>query len=133
VKAQARLWLPVVVYMAAIFSLSSISQPPPLPSGLLFSDTSLHAALYAGLAAVMMRACAGGTWHGVSSRRGIWSTTGATLYGVTDEFHQLLVPGRTFDVVDMAADGIGAVIAVVVILAWGIIRRHVVRKPARRA
>ncbi|CAG7622450.1 VanZ family protein [Paenibacillus allorhizosphaerae] len=33
------------------------------------------------------------------------------LYGVTDEFHQSFVPGRTPDVMDIRNDGIGAALA----------------------
>lgn len=33
------------------------------------------------------------------------------LYGVTDEFHQSFVPGRTPDVKDLRNDGIGAALA----------------------
>jgi len=119
--------------MAAIFSISSLSQPPQLPSEIPFVDKTVHAVLYGGLAAVMLRALAAGLWVGVTVARGAWSAIGATLYGITDEIHQRFVPGRMYDVVDMVADAIGAVIAVVVILAWGIIWRHAVRKPARRA
>ena len=34
----------------------------------------------------------------------------SSLYGVSDEYHQLFVPGRTFDVFDMLADAIGSVV-----------------------
>ena len=32
----------------------------------------------------------------------------ASLYGISDEVHQLFVPGRTFSIQDMMADGLGA-------------------------
>ena len=32
----------------------------------------------------------------------------ATVYGISDEFHQWFVPGRTADVHDVMADAIGA-------------------------
>lgn len=119
--------------MASIFSLSSISQPPPLPSAWLITDKTVHAALYGGLSLVMLRALSGGLWRGVTIARGFWSAIGATMYGISDEIHQRFTPGRMYDVADMVADGIGAAVAVVVILAWGIIRRHVVRQSAGRA
>jgi len=37
------------------------------------------------------------------------------LYGVTDEFHQSFVPGRTPDVLDLRNDTIGAAIAMLVV------------------
>ena len=38
-----------------------------------------------------------------------------TLYGVSDEFHQSFVPGRTASIWDLAADSIGVAIAQTVI------------------
>ena len=45
-----------------------------------------------------------------------------TLYGVTDEVHQMFVPGRSTDAYDVAADAAGAVVGLVGCWAWGIIR-----------
>ncbi len=36
------------------------------------------------------------------------------FYGLSDEIHQLYVPGREFSIVDLYADGIGAVMGVFV-------------------
>jgi len=55
--SRRRLWLPVALYMAFIFGLSSISETPDLPGG---SDKGLHAVLYAGLGGLLVRALAGG-------------------------------------------------------------------------
>ena len=43
-----------------------------------------------------------------------------TFYGITDEIHQYFVPSRTFDVLDMAADATGAVLAqaFLMLVAW---------------
>ncbi len=43
-----------------------------------------------------------------------------TLYGISDEIHQYYVPNRTFDVLDMAADSTGAIIAqaFLMLVAW---------------
>lgn len=38
-------------------------------------------------------------------------------YGVSDEFHQHFVPGRSVDALDVLADGTGALL-VVAFLAW---------------
>jgi VanZ family protein len=38
-----------------------------------------------------------------------------TLYGVVDELHQGLVPGRTFDLKDLAADVTGGIVACLLI------------------
>jgi VanZ family protein len=44
----------------------------------------------------------------------------SAAYGATDEFHQRFVPGRTADLLDLAADTAGAAAAVAVV--WLIAR-----------
>lgn len=106
--------------MAAIFVGSSLPNVPSPPGGL--TDKDVHVALYAGLAAVLLRALAGGSWRRLTLRRALEAAAVAALYGVFDEFHQRLVPGRSFETMDMAADAAGAALASVVLWTWGIIR-----------
>ena len=114
------LWLPVIGYMTAIFVVSGLSDPPA-PSNV--PDVSLHEAAYFGLAIVMIRAVAGGTWHGVTLRTLVLAWALATAYGATDEWHQSFVPNRHAELRDLRADAIGAFAAAIVVGAWGIIRR----------
>ena len=113
------LWTPVAVYMAALFYASSLTSIPG-PVDAWFSDTVLHASAYAGLACVSLRALARGRWAGVTmgTLAGAWLI--ATLYGVTDEAHQMFVPGRTAELRDLFNDGLGALAAVAAAGAWGI-------------
>lgn len=114
--ARTRLWLPVAAYMAAIFVLSSLSQPPDLPDGV--SDKSGHVLLYFGLAALLVRALAGGWGQPVSLAVAGAAALGATLYGVSDELHQHFVPSRHMEAADVLADTIGAVLAAGLLYAW---------------
>ena len=116
----AWLWLPVFVYMAAIF-LASATPDPPVPSDV--SDVSLHEAAYFGLTVLLVRALSGGTWRGVTLKVLIAAWVLAVAYGVTDEWHQSFVPNRHAEFRDLVSDAIGAFAATVVIGAWGIIRR----------
>lgn len=47
-----------------------------------------------------------------------WSILAAAAYSLTDEFHQLFVPGRGASLVDCAIDTIGAAIAMLLIYAY---------------
>ena len=114
------LWLPVLVYMAGIFSASAMSNPP-MPEDV--PDVSLHGLAYFGLSALLIRAFAHGRWSGVTRRALVLGFVVAVIYGVTDEGHQIFVPGRHADVRDLQADAIGAAIAAAAVWAWGIIRR----------
>jgi VanZ family protein len=106
--------------MAAIFAGSSLPHVPRPPAG--FTDKDVHLVIYAGLAAVLVRALAGGSWRGLTLRRALGAAIIATMYGVLDEFHQRLVPGRSFEIMDMAADAAGAALAAGALWTWGIIR-----------
>lgn len=46
------------------------------------------------------------------------------LYGVSDEFHQGFVPGRSVSAVDLLADVLGAALAVTLWLAFDAIRKQ---------
>ena len=116
----ARLWLPVVAYMAGIFIASSLSDPP-VPQDV--PDVSLHEAAYFGLTLLTIRALAGGRWSGVTLRTLVLAGVIATAYGVTDEWHQSFVPYRHAELKDLRADAIGALAAAIGVGAWGIIRR----------
>ncbi len=112
------LWLPVAVYMAAIFVASSL-EAVPLPEAV--SDKTSHAVAYFGLAAVTARAVGGGLPPRLGAGGAIATLLIAVGYGVTDELHQSFVPGRFADVFDVLADAAGALAATGLAWAWGII------------
>lgn len=112
------LWGPVVGVMAAIFFVSSLSDPP-LPGDI--SDKSGHLIAYAGLGLMVVRAVAGGLPRRITGRIAAIAIAITVGHGMGDEFHQWFVPGRSADVLDLAADGAGALLATIACWAWGII------------
>jgi VanZ family protein len=107
--------------MAMIFALSSLSTLPSPPGGLSYYHA--HLAAYAGLAVLTTRALGKGL-HGITWRMVIGAIVISTLYGVSDECHQLFVPGRDFDLLDLAADAAGSIAGASGVRAWSIIRRR---------
>ncbi len=107
--------------MLVIFAGSSMSALPDIPGG--FSDKTAHFTEYAVFGLLLARALAGPRWLSITLPFVLGAVAIAGLYGVSDEFHQLLVPGRDFDVKDMVADALGACASVGALWAWGIIRR----------
>jgi VanZ family protein len=97
------LWLPVVIWAALIFALSSI---PSLSSGLGTWDTILrkiaHAAEYAILGALLLRALGN---EAASLAAGI-------AYAISDEIHQHFVPGRNGAAVDVVIDAVGVAVGI---------------------
>ena len=117
--AWITLWGPVIAYMATVFGLSSLSTLPAPPAGLSFYD--VHVVTYAGLGALTARATGKG-FRDVSWRAVLAAIVISTVYGVSDEYHQLFVPGRSFDVLDMVADAIGSAAGASAVGAWSRIR-----------
>ena len=120
-SAWVGLWIPVLAYMAMLFGFSSLSTLPSPPERFSFYD--VHIAAYAGLAALTTRAVGKGL-RDVSARAVLAAIVISSLYGVSDEYHQLFVPGRSFDLLDMLADAIGSIVGASAVGAWSIIRRR---------
>ena len=116
------LWLPVAALATLIFVLSSFPYLPSPPGQ--YSDKWEHMAMYGLLSTLIVRALAGGRWIGVRAAVFVGAVVLATLYGVSDEWHQSFVPGRTADAYDVMADAAGATLAAGLLLAWAIIRRR---------
>ena len=112
-------WAPVVIYMAAIFFVSADSSPPA-PSSI--SDKWLHLFAYALLGLLVCRALAGGLPRRVTKRTAVTTLIVSIAYGVSDELHQTFVPGRSPELLDVAADAAGVSLGLIGCWAWGIIR-----------
>jgi VanZ family protein len=98
-------WLPVVVWAAVIFALSSV---PSLSTGLGTWDTVLrkgaHVTEYAILGALLYRAL----------KREVPALAAGIAYAATDELHQHFVRGRHASPVDVAIDALGVTLGMLV-------------------
>jgi VanZ family protein len=108
------LWLPAVVYMAAIFYFSAQSNPLPEVTTHVW-DKLLHTIEYAGLSVLLCRALVGeGADPTVAVALAILL---AGVYGATDEYHQSFVQLRTADLQDWIVDIIGASLGAITYVA----------------
>jgi VanZ family protein len=109
-----RAWGLAVAWAVLIFVLSSIPGEALAPVQLFVGvDKAAHASVYAVLGACVLLA-ARRTWN-LSSRTGVLLAAAlAAGYGITDELHQLFVPGRSADGLDVVADGLGALLGAIV-------------------
>jgi VanZ family protein len=107
-----------VLLMGAVFFASGRSEvAAPQVSGI---DKVGHFVVYAWLGVLLVRIPA------VASLRpfGVWSAVViASLYGLTDEFHQSFTPGRSVELADWITDTVGALTAVIVYTRWHGLRR----------
>jgi VanZ family protein len=115
------LWVPVAIYMAAIF-YGSLMATVPGPVGSWFSDTFLHAGGYFGLALLTLRAVARDRWDGVSAGAMLTAFAISMLHGAAVEWLQMYVPTRMAEWRDLVNDAIGAGLALGAAKAWGIMR-----------
>ena len=115
-------WIPALIQMGLIFGLSSIPGKN-LPQFFPFADKFEHMIAYSILGALL--ACRPGFAEVFQSRKpSKWTSGGflfpmlGILYGISDEIHQLFVPGRMFGIDDMAADGVGIVLGFYLLRTW---------------
>lgn len=105
------LWGPVLLWAGVIYYWSSVPY-------LRITDTwwdwvlrkMAHMVEFGVLARLLARALSGSTpwgWKKIF----VGSLAGAALYAVSDEVHQIFVPGRHFGVLDIGIDILGAWVA----------------------
>lgn len=111
-----------LVWMALIFYLSA--QPSlGLPGLFEGQDKVMHFVTYGVLGFLVARGI--GPVRGEFSWRRMFAAIAFTVaYGISDEFHQSFVPGRSPSVFDLLADALGALAG-----AW--FARHLGEMPAR--
>lgn len=108
---KPRYYILTALYCAAIFYLSSKSKPIPMEMPFPGADKLAHFVLFGGLCAIVSIGILRSGKPRSLAFRLIVPIVFTCLYGLTDEFHQLYVPQRSFDPADLAADAAGAVVA----------------------
>ena len=106
--------------MATIFAISSMSKAP-IPEGM--TDHQGHNIGYALLAVFMLLGLADARWKGVTIGSSLSAIVLSTVYGLTDEWHQSFVPGRSPAWDDVAADFAGALAGAALVLILHIINK----------
>jgi VanZ family protein len=103
-SGRLRRWTWVMLVAATIFLASSRSvvATPGLPGP---EDKYAHFLVYGLLGTLLCRLGCG--W-----RAAIWAVVAASLYGMSDEWHQTFVAGRDASLDDWIADTLGALLAV---------------------
>jgi VanZ family protein len=98
-------WIWPVALAAVIFAWSSRSRVPDVGSWIPHFDKVVHFSVYGCLGVLVCRTGRGGRWA-------LLAALLTSLYGVSDEWHQSFVPGRSAEVADWVADTLGAIVAI---------------------
>lgn len=109
-------WAPPLLYMALIFAISSLEQPPlPMPKFEWLTIDKIYHFIEYGILSVLLTIAfvnASPKWF-PESRIWVAAALISILYGASDEIHQMFVPGRFATIADWVSDVIGSIAGVV--------------------
>ena len=108
-------WALVVAWMAVVFFFSSLSH---LGLAAQTPDWISHPVEYGIGAVLVCRALEGGRRRPLTASTALTAIVLTTAYGVTDEYHQSFVPGRTSDPMDVVKDLAGAAAGSLLYRQW---------------
>ncbi len=112
-KTENRLnWATVVAWMGVIFYLSSM---PGSKVKTNIPDYVPHFIEYAVLGYLVFRALTGHKKEPPGPLKAGWAITLCIIYAVSDELHQLFIPGRYADPKDLAVDAVGVMLIVLLV------------------
>jgi len=109
-KSKIKCWIPAILYMAFLFYLSSRPAPEELKWIPIIAKLKLvHIIEYGILYFLVWYAAMKTTSY---NKLEVFSLAlmFVILYGLTDEFHQIFVVGRTARFEDVVADGVGGIL-----------------------
>lgn len=106
-RSKIFIWGPVILIMLLIFYFSSLPQRD-IPLVFSYQDIFFHLAVYAALGFFLNRALRANSPNLSRVKLIILTAFLGLLYGVSDEMHQMLVPGRCASFFDLFLDGTGS-------------------------
>lgn len=111
-------WAPAALYMLLIWTLSSFSVIDFPTESFPLRDKGVHACEFLVLGFLVTHAWLRTAPGRPLLRVALVSWSFAVMWGLLDEIHQAYVPGRSSDIADLVADGVGAAVGVTLRVAW---------------
>lgn len=108
VRRRIKFWFPVFICMGLIFFASSIRKEN-IVFLFSFQDVVFHTLAYLILAVFFARALKNTNSNIAALQILIFTVAFGVAYGLSDEFHQSFVPGRSVSGFDVFMDGAGSV------------------------
>ncbi len=121
VKNFLFLWLPVVVQMSLIFYFSSQPSDSAVLEDFPLPGFVGHLTGYGLLGLFLYRAFNRG-FYPWQVRNALKSTLFGLLYAISDEIHQLFVPGREASLTDVLIDLAGVLAAIIFIRLYSLLK-----------
>ena len=108
--------LPAIGWACLIFISSSITASQMPDMSIFRFDKVIHCGVYFVFAFLLYRAFRHqGRYPALAHHAALVTIAAVVLFGASDEFHQLYVPGRQCDIFDLMADTSGGVLLVAAI------------------
>ena len=108
-RSRIKSYLPAIVWAVLILAVSSIPDLSTPGLGFSMADKIVHFAEYFILGYLTARAISSFIKEPLKI---FWMSSAITSgYGILDELHQILIPGRTAEGLDMIADILGSILA----------------------
>jgi len=112
--------IPAILYSVLIFGISSIPQAKLPRLDILNFDKLNHLIEYTFYAMTLFLAFSNAKSEKIIKYAGLLTILTGLLFGITDEIHQIFVPGREFSMFDYAADTLGILLGVFVYTKFGL-------------
>ncbi len=112
--------IPAILYSVLIFGISSIPQANLPRLDILNFDKLNHLIEYTFYAMTLFLAFSNAKSEKIIKYAGLLTILTGLLFGITDEIHQIFVPGREFSMFDYAADTLGILLGVFVYTKFGL-------------
>jgi len=107
-------YLPLAIYWIILFIATSI--PSEYAPSIGIGDKFSHFFAYLGLCVLMYFTFAFQKKYLILKKYpGFMSIIIASLYGIFDELHQMLIPGRSGELLDWIADFVGVIIGILIV------------------
>lgn len=121
---KALYWLPAILYMGLIFYLSSFPPPQAAREVPVFFDIKVIHILEYGMLNLLVFWGLDKTSDIPFIWKAVYSVGITLIYGLTDELHQVFVPGRSGKLIDIAANLIGCIMVQCGIFAFRVKSRR---------
>jgi len=92
----------------------------PLYPAVKYPDKFIHLILYFGFGILLNASFRSSNYNHPS----LYSFLVGSLYGISDEIHQIFVPGRTASFLDFTADIVGITVAQIVVLTFILLKKR---------
>jgi len=104
-------WIITFIIAIIIYYISSLTFQPGIKGGFPYRSILYHFLAFLGFAGFLLMSLVKGKLNNKTINFFLIAIITSIIYGISDEIHQLFVPGRYFSIEDILTDSAGILIA----------------------